>query len=68
MFLINKIPKNLMYFLALVSELHHYFTKAEAQGLKKKKNLNFNLLFSISIGEISAALEQELHGCSSDDF
>lgn len=32
MFLINKIPKNLMYFLALVSELHHYFTKAEAQG------------------------------------
>lgn len=34
MFLINKIPKNLMYFLPLLSQLHYYFTKAEAQALK----------------------------------
>lgn len=34
MFLINKIPKILMYFLPLLPWLHYYFTKAEAQALK----------------------------------
>lgn len=34
MFLINKIPKNLMYFLPLLSEPQYYFTEAEAQALK----------------------------------
>lgn len=60
MFLINKIPKNLMYFLPLLSKSHYYFTKAEAQALK--------ISALKSIGEIPAAVEQELHGCSSDGF
>lgn len=51
MFLINKIPKNLMYFLPLLSEPHCYFTKAEAQALK--------ISVLKSIGEIPAVLEQE---------
>lgn len=33
MFLINKIPKNSMYFLLLLSQLHYDFTKAEGQKL-----------------------------------
>lgn len=60
MFLINKIPKNPMYFLPLLSEPHYYFTKAEAQALK--------VSVLESVGEISTTPEQELHGCPSDVF